>query len=861
MYKAKPQGGCFMLVLKDIYKDYYVAKKPLHVLKGLNLTFPKQQFITILGPSGCGKTTLLNLIGGLDKYTSGDLIIEGKSTKEFKDKDWDAYRNHRVGFVFQSYNLIPHLNVLENVEISLTLSGMASSECREKAKQELINVGLESELYKRPNQLSGGQLQRVAIARALVNDPSIVLADEPTGALDSKTSDQVIGILKEISKTRLVIMVTHNENIAKRFSDRIIRMLDGKITSDTDEKINKDKHKAKEPTEMEKNKGTSMSFLTALKNSYKNILTKKGRTVLTALAGSLGIIGIGLVAAVSNGFQGYINRLERDTMAHYPIAVFAQTMDMKAGIKRPDRTTEFPEGEEIIVYNENDYQQTPITITNNRITPEFLELVEDLKKDGLAASTMVNYPTQMQILAKPPTDNARTVVWPYYVSVTPLPFGVFTQLPGDEAYISEFYDLIGENSKFATERNEIMFVVDTYNRISVQALERMGIVDNSSSIQKLDFNDIIGRQFKMVSNNEIYKKALGNIDDYVVLDFMGQPRTIEKYRFQNPQQLFDDPLVGEMLTITGILRAKEGIQFEMLAPGLVYTQELNQYMHETNKHNDIAKAQVNNVVIRNPNITEENINTAIEFYQAQTDWSGAKPVTPTTIRIDRFLNNLKIYGVNIEDISSENTIYETMLTELLNATYSPVESIAIFAKDADAKKEIKARIDEYNATREDEKDKIIIFDAVEFFSNSLATMVDIISIVLIVFTSISLVVSGFLIGIITYVSVIERIKEIGILRAIGARKKDISRLFNAETFIIGLLAGVIGVVMTYLLSIPINIILNNIFPDQHIGRIAFLAPLAAIALIVFNVLLTVTAGLIPSKIAANKDPVVALRTE
>jgi len=850
-----------MLVLKDIYKDYYVAKKPLHVLKGLNLTFPKQQFVTILGPSGCGKTTLLNLIGGLDKYTSGDLIIEGKSTKEFKDRDWDAYRNHRVGFVFQSYNLIPHLSVIENVEISLTLSGMGSSERREKAKQALLSVDLESELYKRPNQLSGGQLQRVAIARALVNDPSIILADEPTGALDSETSEQVMKILKEISKTRLVVMVTHNEDIAKRYSDRVIRMLDGRITSDTDEAQSKKERKVKEPTETEKNKGTSMSFLTALKNSYKNILTKKGRTVFTALAGSLGIIGIGLVAAVSNGFQNYINRLERETMANYPIAVFAQTMDMQAGIKKPDKNTEYPDGEEIVVYNENDTETTRITITNNRITSEFLDLVDGLKEDGLAASTMVNYPTQMQILAKPPTDNARTVQWPYYVSVTPLPFGVFTQLPGDEAYITEFYDVIGKDSKFATERNEIMFVLDKYNRISVQALERMGIVDNSANVQKLNFDDIIGREFKMVHNDDIYKKALGNIDDYVVLDFMGQPRTIEKYRFQNPQYLYDDPTVGEMLKITGILRPKPGIQFEMLAPGMVYTQALNKYMHETNKHNKVAKAQVNNVVIREANITAENINTAIEFYSATTDWSGVKPVNPTTIRIDKFLSNLKIYGVDLADISKDNAIYETLLKELLNTAYSPVESVAIFAKDGDSKKEIKARINEYNNTREDEKDKIVIFDAVEFVTDSIATMIDVVSIVLIVFTSISLVVSGFLIGIITYVSVIERTKEIGILRAIGARKKDISRLFNAETFIIGLLAGVIGVGTTYILSIPINVILNNLFPEQNIGQIAFLVPLAALALIVFNILLTVTAGLIPSKMAANKDPVVALRTE
>lgn len=848
-----------MLVLKDIYKDYYVAKKPLHVLKGLNLSFPKQQFVTILGPSGCGKTTLLNLIGGLDKYTSGDLIIEGRSTKEFKDQDWDAYRNHRVGFVFQSYNLIPHLSVIENVEISLTLSGIDSAERKERAKQALINVDLESELYKKPNQLSGGQLQRVAIARALVNNPSIILADEPTGALDSKTSEQVMNILKEISNTRLVIMVTHNEDLAERFSDRVIQMLDGRIISDTDEDKGEVVKIVAEPTEKEKNKKTSMSFLTALHNSYKNILTKKGRTILTALAGSLGIIGIGLVAAVSNGFQNYINRMERDTMANYPIAIFAQTVDMQTSVKKVD-IVEYPEGEEIIVYNENDLETKPIKITNNRITPEFLELVGGLKEDGLAASTMVNYPTQMQILAKPPTDSARTVQWPYYVSVAPLPFGVFTQMPGDEAYVMEFYDVIGQDSKFASERNEVMFVLDKYNRISVQALERMGIADRNSDISKLNFDDIIGKEFKMVHNDDIYKKVYGDLDDYVVMDVMGTPRRIEKYRFQNPELLYNDPLVGEKLTITGILRPKPGVQFEMLTPGLVYTQELNKYMHEENKHNNVAKAQLNNIVIREiPN--EENFMTAIEFYSATKDWSGLKPLTPTTIRADKFLENLKIYGVSVEDISSENQIYEKLLKELLSATYSEVESVAIFAKDGDSKKAIKARIDEYNKTREDEADKIVLFDAVEFVTDSISTMVNVVSIVLIVFTSISLVVSGFLIGIITYVSVIERTKEIGVLRAIGARKKDISRLFNAETFIIGLLAGVIGVGTTYLFSIPINLILNSLFPEQHIGQIASLASYAAVALIAFNIILTVVAGLIPSKIAANKDPVVALRTE
>lgn len=849
-----------MLVLRDIYKDYYVAKKPLHVLKGLNLSFPKQQFVTILGPSGCGKTTLLNLIGGLDKYTSGDLIIEGKSTKLFKDKDWDAYRNHRVGFVFQSYNLIPHLSIIENVEISLTLSGMGSAERREKAKAALIDVGLESELYKKPNQLSGGQLQRVAIARAIVNDPTIILADEPTGALDSKTSEQVIGILKEISKTRLVIMVSHNEQLALKVSDRIIRMLDGKITSDTDEEKSKERQIAAEATEYEVNKGTAMSFPTALKSSYKNILTKKGRTVLTSLAGSLGIIGIGLVAAVSNGFQGYIDRMERDTMANYPIAVFAQSIDISAGFKRPDQTQANPDIDNIIVYDEEDTGSSPLTINKNYITPEFLSLVESLKTEGLAKSTMINYPTQMQIIAKPPTNNAKTVQGPWFNSFSPLPNGTFSQLPGDQAYIMEFYDFIGTNSRFPQNKNEIMLVVDKFNRISAQNLESIGILDKADILTKeIDFNDIIGKAYKMVTFDDFYVKVADNSDDYVVKDFLGNDRIIQKFRNIPEQTLYDDPNIGEELKITGILRAKKEVDFELLSPGLVFTQELNTYMKETNSGSAIAKAQVNNFVIREMP-TEENINTAFEFYSAFA--SGIKPEIPEQIRIDDFLNLLKNFGVQKSDVAADQ--YGIAMNILLDAVYSPIESIAIFAKDSASKKQIKAKIAEYNKQFEntaDEHKQIVVFDAVEIVTNSLATMIDIVSIVLIVFTSISLVVSGFLIGIITYVSVIERTKEIGILRAIGARKKDISRLFNAETFIIGLLAGVIGVVTTYVLSLPINLILNSIFPDQHIGQIAFLAPLAAALLIVFNVALTIVAGLIPSRIAAKKDPVVALRTE
>lgn len=856
-----------MLVLKDIYKDYYVAKKPLHVLKGLNLSFPKQQFVTILGPSGCGKTTLLNLIGGLDKYTAGDLIIENKSTKQFKDQDWDAYRNHRVGFVFQSYNLIAHLSVIENVEISLRLSGMGSVERREKAKTALINVGLESELYKKPNQLSGGQLQRVAIARALVNDPSIILADEPTGALDSKTSDQVINILKEISKTRLVIMVSHNEELAKRFSDRIIRMLDGKIVSDTAKVEAKEKdgikisEQAKDAViEKEVNKKTSMSFRTALNSSYKNIMTKKGRTFLTAMAGSLGIIGIGLVAAVSNGFQGYIDRMERDTMASYPLAVFAQSIDFATGFNTPQTTyEEYPESEELIVYDESESEEQAITINQNIINNEFLALVDELVEDGLASTAMVNYGSNIHVIAKNENGTPRFVNSPRFGMFSPLPSGMFTQLPGDETYMSEFYDVLGENSRFPENKNEVMLVIDKYNRLSVTMLESLGLVDNRfTNLESIEFDDLIGTEYKMFTRDD-YAFKRGEITD---TGLRGEERKIEYFNYRTAEELYNDPAVGETLTITGILRAKRNVQFELVTLGLVYTQELNEYMFETNKGNELAKAQVNNVIIRETP-SEDNLANAFEFYS--TFSTEANP-TLNDLRIDAetYLARLKAFGVTLDDIALNPNLpfdlHNGFLTNLLEMTYSPVESVAIFATDSASKIAIKARIKAYNEGKE-EKFQIEPFDAVELVTNSLATMIDIVSIVLIVFTSISLVVSGFLIGIITYVSVIERTKEIGILRAIGARKKDISRLFNAETFIIGLLAGVIGVGVTYILSIPINLILNNLFPTQNIGQIAFLAPLAALFLITFNVLLTLIAGLIPSRMAAKKDPVVALRTE
>lgn len=859
-----------MLRLINIHKDYYVNKKPLHVLKGIDLTFPKQQYVTILGPSGCGKTTLLNLIGGLDKYTSGDLIIEGKSTKDFKDSDWDTYRNHSVGFVFQSYNLIAHLSVLENVEISLTLTGISAQERRKRAIDALIEVGLEEEIYKKSNQLSGGQMQRVAIARAIVNNPSIILADEPTGALDTKTSGQVLDILKEVSKTRLIIMVSHNEELAQAYSDRIIRMVDGKITSDSlPGKISK----VVEEKSAEKTKGTSMSFPTALRSSYKNILTKKGRTILTALAGSLGIIGIGLVSAVSNGFQNYIDRMEQETMASYPIAVLSQSINLEAGFQHPNVDEKYPDADEIVVYDRNDRETQGISIEYNIINEEVIDFSYSLKDEDLASSILINYANKMRVIYEGPNEGEYDYVNQVdrLSGITPLPSGNFTQMPGGKDYVLGFYDLLGgEEAKFPENENEVVIVIDAYNKVSLQTLSDLGILSHTSHTKKISFEDVIGHEFKALSNNEFYEESnQGHIrKDYFINPLIGEDKEIKTYFAPNNEGLksrYLDDEVGVKLKVTGILRPKKDTRLSLIPAGVAYTNELSAKMHEINEDNEIGRAAINNMVLSESVIDlmddPESINIfeLIKFYSPYARNDGVL----AELTAAQYLQVAKDVGAQVGFYDADLIMIPELrdaIVGFLTLNFSPAESIAIFPKDSASKKVIKEKFEEFNKERE-ETYQIKLFDAVEVVTDSLATMIDIISIVLIVFTSISLVVSGFLIGIITYVSVIERTKEIGILRAIGARKKDVSRLFNAETFIIGLLAGFIGVASTYILSLPINLILNFVFPDQGIGQIAFLDPFTGLFLIVFNITLTVVAGLIPSRMAANKDPVVALRTE
>lgn len=865
-----------MLELRQIVKNYEVDRKPLKVLKGINLSFPQHQFVSILGPSGCGKTTLLNLIGGLDHYTDGDLIIDGKSTKGFTDQDWDSYRNRRIGFVFQSYNLIPHLTVIENVELAMTLAGTSRHERRLKAVQVLKSVDLESETHKRPNQLSGGQMQRVAIARSLVNDPDIILADEPTGALDSKTSRPILELLKEISKTKLVIMVTHNQELAIDYSDRIISMKDGVIVDDTS---SEEEIKEVPVSGKEINKHTSMSFGAALRSSFKNILTKKTRTIMTAVAGSFGIIGVALVLAVSNGFQNYIGRVEAGTLASYPVSVFADTYTPVTTYPTAV-STPFPSEEEVLVYDDSSPSSNQfLNYTRNIITEEFVEHVNELKDNGLAASIIYNYPTSLRLVGEYPNGLVNRAGSTSLGGFSAVPGGNFHELIGDENFVKQTYDLIGSKSEYPTETTDIVLIVDKYNRINKSTLERLALIDaTNATTTKFNFDDIIGKKYKAFNNDEWFREVVSG--SFNVTDFYGNSKTIKTYRgpYQNEaQDMFNDDNIGIELRISGILRVREDAIYNLMSSGLGYLPGLKEQIVAANRVSEISDAHANNFIIKK-DITELNVGGGFDvtdpttlaafseyftFYNPYYD--SANP--QKTMTFTDYLSEAQSLACDF----STNYFLRLLDPEGKLPLYSLIHSIAIFPSNTSAKKLIIEHIQNYNDRKQIEWEdagnsgssiyKITYSDLVATITDTIGTMIDVISIVLIVFASISLVVSSVMIGVITYTSVLERTKEIGVLRALGARKKDVSRLFEAETFILGFTAGLIGDLVTILLSIPINIILTKMFPEQGLGNIAALRVDHALALIVISVTLTLVSGLVPSKIAANKDPVVALRTE
>lgn len=770
------------LRLENIKKSYK-SGEIVTALKGVSLCFREHEFVSILGPSGCGKTTLLNIIGGLDRYDSGDLVINGRSTKKYKNQDWDAYRNRSIGFVFQSYNLIGHQTVLQNVEIALTLSGVSVMERRRRAKEALIEVGLEDQIKKRPNQLSGGQMQRVAIARALVNNPDIILADEPTGALDSHTSVQIMELLKEVAKTRLVIMVTHNGELAKDYSSRIIRLLDGEIQSDTNPVEECPVAEVDDAKLYKKMKKTSMSIMTAASLSFRNLMTKRGRTIITSFAGSIGIIGVALVLALSNGLSGYMSKMQSDTLSGFPVTISSTplTIDFSGPMSdRSDGYKEYPKGDILYSYDRNENSKQH----ENLLTEEYIQYIKDLEKEvpNAANSISFSYGAMSNLLAKGGDSTVK------FQSM-----GAWQELPEDEKFVQSLYDFIGSNSRMPKSANEIVLVVDEYNRLDQSFLESLGI---SGADKKMKLTDFIGKSIlKVVPNNDYYTKQ-GEL-------FV--PATANEY-----DSLFQSDN-GTLLTIVGILRPKQDANnnsYRYLSSGLAYTSDLMEQIVQEAQQSEIANAQEN---------SDKSVLTGMPF-------------------------------------ANEKDKKETLLA--LGKDTTPV-NISIYPKDYKNKDKIMDYLDHYNKGKS-EKDQVIYTDLAATITEMTGTLLDTVTYVLVGFAAISLVVSTIMIAIITYVSVIERTKEIGILRSVGARKKDISRVFNAETLIIGFTAGSFGVILAYLLTIPINQVILKLV---KIDGVANLSPVHAIYLILGSMGLTLIAGFIPSRMAAKKDPVIALRTE
>ena len=764
-----------MLELKKINKSYKTGDFVQHALKDVSLEFRKSEFVSILGPSGSGKTTLLNIIGGLDRYDKGDLIINNKSTKKFTDKDWDSYRNNCVGFIFQSYNLIGHISILDNVEMSLTLSGVGAKEKKERALEALDRVGLKEHAHKKPNQLSGGQMQRVAIARSLVNNPDIILADEPTGALDSKTSKQIMNLIKEIDKDKLVIMVTHNAELAHEYSTRIIEFKDGKLISDsnpiTKEEKNEDTISIKK---------TSMSFLTALKLSYNNIKTKKGRTALTAFASSIGIIGIALILSLSNGFKIEIDEFEQDSLSQTPIMITEQAMSMD------EETIEELQGNDLEKYPDEEkvYVAKDITETmthTNVITQDYMDYLDGLDQDDISGISY-QYGTNFNIINKS-SDGYQIV------SATNMQVQPWTLLPSKEnddedTIIEANYDILA--GSINNDEPGLILQVNSKNQIYASTLEQLGF----DAEEEVSFEDIMSKELKVVLNNDYYTK----VGNYFIPN-------------QNLEELYNNEN-NITLKVQAIIRGKEDKEILTSGTGLAYTNALTKLVISKNKDSDIVKAQ---------NESDYNVLTN-------------QPFDATTTK-------------------------ESVLS-YLGAESTPV-AISIYPKDFKSKEQILAYLDNYNEDKE-EADTIQYTDMAAMLSSLSQNIMDAITIVLIAFSSISLVVSSIMIGIITYISVLERTKEIGILRALGARKKDIKRVFNAETMIIGIFSGVLGIVIAYILTIPTNIIIENL---SGLANVAKLNIIHAIILVMISVILTVIGGAIPANMASKRDPVIALRTE
>ena len=849
-----------MLELKNIVKEYYTEDETVRALAGVSLKFRKSEFVSILGPSGCGKTTLLNIVGGLDRYTSGDLVINGKSTKDYTDKEWDTYRNHSVGFVFQSYNLIPHQTVLENVELALTLSGIGKEERRKRAKAVLEQVGLGNKLKSKPNQLSGGQMQRVAIARALINDPEILLADEPTGALDSKTSEQIMELLKEISRDRLIVMVTHNPELAEAYSTRIIKMLDGEIVEDPHPVTEEEEVQEREiaSNEIRTNKGknkTSMTFKTALSLSLKNLLTKKTRTLLVSFAGSIGIIGIALILSLSAGFQGYINKVQEDTLSNYPLTIQSKTTNYEAllegmaGGENGEQKVEFPTDDKIKADQTFNLLLDAIAgSTSNNDLKSFKKYLDTYNYDKnkitaiqytyninftmwqngkeLDATTEKFFAIMQQINA-----GAGEAGQAMDMSAFNGMFGTKSEALNSPELLKSQYELVGETSRWPsfTDPSEVIIVLDRYNQVPDYVLPELGLID----VDEILFPAIVNL-IRTMSGGEMTEeqaKAIvkANFSQYVqevpqternfdIKDVVGLTYKIslpyERYVKSNGVYIPNSAFKGNReIKVVGVVRPKEGATGGALSTGIVYTKALTDAIIS-----DMENAQI---------IKDQKQNPEIDVFTGK-----------------EFTGVIDGYKLNME----EKFGYVDRETP---------SSISFYVSSFEDRSYVIQLIDGYNAGKAEEQ-RIESSDFLGSMMSGVTDIIDAISYVLIGFVSVSLIVSSIMIGIITYISVLERIKEIGILRALGASKKDVSRVFNAETLIIGLTAGVLGIAVTVLLNFPISFIIYKLAQIKGVSRLPWLG---GIILVLISMGLTLIAGLIPSKIASKKDPVVALRTE
>ncbi len=869
-----------MLKLQNIKKIYKTGDTTVEALKGVNIEFRKSEFVSILGQSGCGKTTLLNIIGGLDRYTSGDLIINGKSTKEFKDKEWDAYRNYSVGFVFQSYNLIPHQTILSNVELALTISGVSKKERKQRAIKALKDVGLGEHIHKKPNQLSGGQMQRVAIARALVNNPDIILADEPTGALDTKTSVQIMEILKEISKEKLIIMVTHNPELAEKYSSRVVRILDGLITDDSDPFTEEDR---KNENVKAKTGRTSMKFFTALRLSLNNLMTKKGRTLLTSFAGSIGIIGIALILAISTGVQNYINKVEEETLSSYPITIEESAIDMnsmmEAMIGGNDENNKNEDGK---VHSADVMNDMITTLSNKKQNNNLAELKKYLEEENNEIknnSNSIKYDYNLKInLYKENTDDSIVRVNPSTVmdafgmgemieaqnnsSVASM-FGstmmtntdICFEMIDNEELLKAQFDLV--KGSWPKEYNEVVLVLKEDGRIDDYTLYSLGLknqdelkekwkaVEKGEKIDKskdeetsYTYDELLNLSFKLLLNSDYYNKENGlwinKHDD-------------EKY-------MKDKIKNSETIKIVGIIKQNEQSVATAVTSGIGYTKKLKEHVIAKSNEAEIVKEQKEN--------KEINVFSGLKFPTEEemknytmADLTTEQKMAISKMNSDELAKMMEAYSAN------KDASYEKNMKTLEAIDIDTPTSIKIYPKNFEAKDKIADEIEKYNQKqKEDNKEGNIInyTDMIGIMMKSVSQIIDTISYVLIAFVAISLIVSSIMIGIITYISVLERTKEIGILRAIGASKKDISRVFNAETFIVGLISGILGIGITTLLTFPIN---NIIYSVTGVVVNTMVPPVAGAILILISMILTIIAGLIPAKMASKKDPVEALRTE